>query len=182
MLENKIHYLMLIFLTLTVTTDGVFADELSARDNIEFVEKGIVGSGWVNNAAPLDGIYVHGRHEGHHEKHTDQAVMVGKPTRQDYVFLSAVEQEGIWRYRQKQQEELLKEVAKEVAKESAIKAAARNKEMRNGGVSSNLKWPRVVVEAGGDGNKVCVPDLQYSEVAEWKEHLICTFVGDSNVH
>src|SRR5208337_3083083 len=74
------------------------ASPLDARDYVGYIKQGIDGSGWVNVSPATGGLYVNGARG---PKNTARAAfMVGKPARQDYVFLTAEEQESIWNYRQ----------------------------------------------------------------------------------
>jgi hypothetical protein len=141
------------------------ASALDASDDVGYIEQGTTGSGWVNVRPATDGIYVHGASKTKEANRPDQVFMVGTPPRQDFVFLNAQEQEGIWRYRQAQREALRK--AAKAALPHPVDIQTSHKKYL-----ASLNWPRVVVE----GNQVCVPDVEFSDAHDWKDHLLCTYV------
>lgn len=142
------------------------ASALDATDDVVYVGQGMAGNGWVNVSPPTDGLYVHGKKK--QENRPRQVFMVGKPTRQDFVFLNAQEQEGVWRYRQAQLDALRKAALSHLPHTTDVKIAHKN-------YLAGLSWPRVVVA----GNKVCVPEMEFSDANDWRDHLICTHAIES---
>jgi hypothetical protein len=104
---------------------------------------------------------VHGAREQTKQAAPIKVFMVGKPQRQDFVFLTAQEQEDLWNYRQKLREDMIK---------AALPKPVVVKTHKN--AIATLNWPHVIVE----GSKVCVPSLDYSEAVDWKDHLLCTYL------
>jgi len=156
------------FLLILITTLGArltIASPLDARDDVGYVKQLSYGSGWVNMSPATDGIYVYGAAPKNTSR-SNKAFMIGKPFPQDVVFLTAQEQEGIWRYKQ--------------AKIEALRLAALPPVIKiSHKISySNLNWPHVIVE----GKKVCVPTLAFSESSDWQDHLLCTIVESLNVN
>lgn len=76
--------------------------------------------------------------------------------RQGYVFFSAEEEDALLRYRDLQLARLLGERV----------AVARKRHHRAAG---KFEWPKVVVRA----HAICVPELASSELADWRDHLVC---------
>ena len=143
------------------------AAALDSLNNIGFVGREIYGSGVVNILPPADGEYELGtpnRTTGRPE-----VFLMGKPARQDYVYFSAEEQEGLWRFREAKLDE--QRIARERAMREAAHASARRK--KPAARLAGLDWPRVIV----NGNEVCVPVLDYSDSDDWREHLTCTTPG-----
>lgn len=144
------------------------ASALDARDEVGYVRQGSNASGWVNVSPATGGVYVYGANPQKYPTRPTQVFMVGKPLRQDFVYLTAQEQEGLWHFR---------EAAREKLKIDAIPPATVKPSHKSFVANLNLNWPRVVVE----GNKVCVPGLSYSEASDWKDHLLCTNLDSLHV-
>ncbi len=135
---------------------------LDARDDVGYVTQGSFNNGWVNLSPATGGIYVHGVKDQIKQPQI-KVLMVGKPSRQDFVYLSLQEQADIWKYRQ----ELLESMRKVALPSAAVAAKTLHKKSIAG-----LDWPRVIVE----GSQVCVPSFDYSDADNWKDHLVCTYL------
>jgi len=83
-------------------------------------------------------------------------VLVTLPERQAYVFFSAEEEDALLRYRDQELPRLLGEHV----------AVARK---RHHHAIAKLEWPKVFVRA----HEICVPELASSELADWRDHLVC---------
>lgn len=159
---------VLLLLLIPLCLGGAaIAAPLDARDDVVYTEQETRGAGWANVSPATQGAYVHQPHASHESERTTEVYMVGKASRQDFDYLTAEEQEGIWQYRQKIREERLG------AMRIAALPPAQTKVAHERSMLSGLQWPRVIV----DGSAVCVPKLEYSEATDWGDHLVCTDVG-----
>ncbi len=157
---------LLILLIPVCLGSAAIAAPLDARDDVVYTEQETHGAGWANVTPATNGGYVHEPNASHETGRTTEVYMVGKAPRQDFDYVTAEEQEGLWHYRQKIREEMLE------AMRIAALPPAQTKAARARGMLSGLQWPRVIV----DGSAVCVPKLEYSEAKDWGEHLVCTDV------
>jgi hypothetical protein len=140
---------------LTLLTVGLVTAPLGSGSETHFSRSVPHGSGAANVAPANGGEYVYGG--GTADARTKSAaLLVGKPLRTDFSFISPAEEEAFVRM-------LGDRRAAEVRGAlnlARAKVAAKRKE---------LVWPKVVLR----GNEICVPELASSESVEWKEHLTC---------
>jgi hypothetical protein len=159
---NKMSPSMLILLS-AICWNSAIASPLDARDDVVYTQQETHGEGWVNVSPATKGVYVHKPNATHESGRPKEVFMVGKAPRQDFDYLTAEEQEGIWHYRQK-----IIDDRREAMRIAALPPAA-TKSVHTQGTLSKLKWPRVIV----DGSAVCVPKLEFSEATDWGDHLVC---------
>lgn len=172
-MHSKRHIFLISLLTLcSIGSSALHAETLplDAHDEIDYNKQGTYGSGWVNITPPTGGQYIY-EPELHKGIKSDKAFMVGKPSRQDFEFLTEQEQEGVWKYRNNAQQALMKS-EKPVAK---LKSTGKHRTKFSHNSCSNppqknLSWPKIVV----NGTQTCVPLVEYSEASDWKDHLTCT--------
>jgi hypothetical protein len=124
-----------------------------------FAERGLYASGAANVEPAYGGEFVFAAPPADGRRKT-QAVLVGRPERQIYTFMSAQEELALLDYRDK-----------ELAKRAAAMRALTVQHARR--PFPKIDWPKVVVR-GGD---ICVPTLDYSEATDWRDHLVCQRVG-----
>ncbi|PTT93020.1 hypothetical protein DBR42_00845 [Pelomonas sp. HMWF004] len=135
---------------------------------------------------PNDGQYVYRNKADHAGTPDSRVFMLGRPARQDFKYLSQAEQTALWNYRQEhyvaQANAAKREAEARAAQAAATAARARMVEARftSSAATSNarINWPRVVVM----GNKICVPQLAYSEASDWRDHLTCSVEPEGSGH
>jgi len=89
---------------------------------------------------------------------------MGRPFDFDPVLFSAQEQEVLWKLRRRLTDEA---ATAESGRLMASATAHARKYQRPR--SDHLNWPRVVVK----DHSICVPTLEFSDVKDWKSHLVC---------
>lgn len=134
-------------------------------------EKGtppVVSSGVILRQ-PLNGQYIY-KDQTHDKRIASPAIMVERPERADYVFLSAQEEQELFNYKQDKLEE--------EALEAQTQLAQRSLALQSGALSQHkidhhphVNWPRVVIQ---DDQSVCVPEVEFAQSKDWKQHLTCT--------
>jgi hypothetical protein len=127
----------------------------AAAAPVAFVERAPYASGAAVIEPAAGGEYVYGAPVLDGRLRT-QAVLVGAPQRQAYVFFSAEEEAALLAYRDQALAEQLKRRV----------ASARK---RHYNATASLDWPKVVVRA----DEICVPELASSSAADWRDHLVC---------
>jgi hypothetical protein len=105
-------------------------------------------SGWVttDNGA---GEFIYGDQTS--DRRRSPAFLIGKVERNDHTFFSAQEEDELWGLVQKKLEAHANRTASVVRK------------------TPTYRWPKVTV----DGAQICVPTLDKSDDANWKQHLTC---------
>ncbi len=137
---------MLKFMKMIITVSCIFVCAYAnAGDNAyESINSTVSGVG--NVVFTQGGEYVHGK------KQSDRRVatppfLLSKGTRHEYEYFSSYEVAAL--------EKLYASEVEKLRKSSAPKI--------------HLDWPKVVIRNG----EVCVPELPFSNTAEWQSHLIC---------
>lgn len=120
-----------------------------------FVERGRYASGAAMIEPPAGGEYVYGEQPSDRRPMT-RPVLIGAMERQLYVFFSDQEEQALLNYRDQQ-------LAKQLRDPGAISHPPRRR------ATESLHWPKVVVR----GDETCVPDMASSELADWRDHLVC---------
>lgn len=157
----------IITLLLSSGIHCAYSSELDARDDVGYIKQGNYAGGWANVSPATQGNYANGASKP--TVRPTPVFLVGKPVRQEYIYLSAQEQDDLWHYRQSMREAMKKAAL-------LTQSAVATPKPVNKNIYANVKinWPRVTVQ----GKKVCVPVLSYSEAADWKDHLVCTELGE----
>ena len=177
--KNAPFYLLVIIaLVIILIAFSAKAAPLDARDSVNYSKQDTYNSGWVNLTHPTGGQYIYDADANKTIK-TDKAFMVGKPLRQDFEFLTAQEQEGIWLYRNNAQQAAINSQPQKLETRKNIARTYKSKHPHNSCNNTNIQninWPKIVV----NGTKTCVPLANYSDASDWKDHLICTETVGSN--
>jgi hypothetical protein len=106
------------------------------------------GGEFVYRAQPVSD----GRRPGHY--------LLGERIRDEFTLFSAEEEEALWRLRE--QFSSPSTVTPRIFARSLPRVHRTVK-------TAAIDWPRVVVQ----GTKTCVPHLAFSELADWRDHLVC---------
>lgn len=117
----------------------------------------------TESAAPvipqINGQWIYGKETGVDVSRNFGIYMIGDPKRQIYSLLSAQEQIAI------------KNTIAMREKEDAEDAARRIRRIKpKHAFIDDLVFPKVVITS----DSICVPLLEFSEDANWKNHLTCT--------
>lgn len=161
---SKVIELLILMAGLSTFSPYLFAastNPIDTIDDVEFTPPSFYAYGPVLIAEPIEGMYTFQTPSTNKNQPNIPAVFLGKLNKQQHVIFTAEQQEQLWKFRQK----LIREASAVTPKPSKHKYIRKAKPA--------LKWPRTVV----NGNEICVPELLYSEQADWKEHLTCTSIG-----
>lgn len=149
-------------------------------DGVVFEHQAPLNGGSVVIQLPNDGQYVYRTQQAEDAPADRRVFMIGRPTRQEFKFLSLAEQSALWRYREDRRIALAAE--RQAEAQAAIRAAAVRPASALAPAAptrsrSRIVWPRVVLRDG----EICVPRLAFSEAVDWRDHLTCSTEGASDV-
>ena len=173
------------FLVFAAVALSVASGATRAEDRGVAVRASTPASGPTTGVAallePSDGLFVYSTQPP--PKRPSMRFAIGQAPRSDYTIFSAEEQHGLDELRERmaaQQVSAARVPVRAVGKASVGRSPKRVTACAPAAQTDRLAalaWPKVVEQ----GEKVCVPRLEFADQADWRDHLWCFSKGDGSV-